>query len=47
MDTPAIGGIGGFPNEAMVEYVLGLARGPRLLRAGTARREEPLETRLL
>jgi dipeptidase E len=44
MATPTIVGIGGFPNEAMVEYVLGLARGPRLLWVGTAQREDPAAT---
>jgi hypothetical protein len=31
MQTQTIVGIGGFPNEAMLDYVLTLARGPRVL----------------
>jgi len=44
MPTPTIVGIGGFPNEAMVEYVLRLARGPRLLWVGTASRDDAAAT---
>jgi len=42
MQTQAIVGIGGFPNEAMVEYVLTLAHD--LILGGGGR---PLEARLL
>jgi peptidase E len=41
MVFPTIVGIGGFPERAMVEYVLGLARGRRLLYVGTASMEHP------
>jgi peptidase E len=41
MVSPTIVGIGGFPERAMVEYVLGLARGRRLLYVGTASMEDP------
>ncbi|MFI5054627.1 MAG: Type 1 glutamine amidotransferase-like domain-containing protein, partial [Acidimicrobiia bacterium] len=41
MATPTIVGIGGFPERSMVEYVLGLARGRRLLYVGTASMEDP------
>jgi peptidase E len=34
-------GIGGFPDRRMAEYVLGLARGRRLLFVGTASMEDP------
>jgi dipeptidase E len=36
MDSRTIVGIGGFPNARMFEYVLGLARGRRVLVDGTA-----------
>ena len=36
MDIRTIVGIGGFPNERMLEYVLGLARGRRILVDTTA-----------
>jgi peptidase E len=38
---PTIVGIGGFPERAMAEYVLGLARGRRVLYVGTASMEHP------
>jgi peptidase E len=41
MVSPTIVGIGGFPERLMVEYVLGLARGRRLLYVGTASMEHP------
>jgi peptidase E len=41
MVSPTIVGIGGFPDRPMVEYVLGLARGRRLLYVGTASMEHP------
>src|ERR1700690_4167224 len=41
MVSPTIVGIGGFPDRAMAEYVLGLARGRRLLYVGTASMEDP------
>ena len=44
MAIPTIVGIGGFPDEAMLEYVLRLARGPRLLWIGTAQREDAAAT---
>ena len=40
MQTQAIVGIGGFPNEAMLDYVLTLGRGPRVLWVETAQRED-------
>jgi dipeptidase E len=40
MQTQTIVGIGGFPNEAMLEYVVSLAHGPRVLWVGTAHRED-------
>ena len=41
MDSPQIVGIGGFPNEVMREYVVGLARGRKVLFVGTASMEDP------
>jgi len=41
---PQIVGLGGFPQEAMLEYVLGLARGRRLLYVPTASNEDPAGT---
>jgi len=41
MDRPTIVGIGGFPDDAMLEHVLGLARGRRVLYVGTAGMENP------
>ena len=39
MDSPQIVGMGGFPNDVMLEYVLGLARGRKVLYVGTASME--------
>ena len=44
MSDRTIVGIGGFPNDAMLEYVLGLARGTRLLYVPTAGMEDPGRT---
>lgn len=44
MSRQTIVGIGGFPNEPMLEYVLGLARGRRLLYVPTAQMEDPAWT---
>jgi dipeptidase E len=41
MVSQTIVGIGGFPDRRMAEYVLGLARGRRLLYVGTASMEDP------
>src|ERR1035437_2148209 len=41
MHSPQIVGLGGFPQEAMLEYVLGLARGRRVLYVPTAGNEDP------
>ena len=41
MVSPTIVGIGGFPDDAMLEYVLGLTRGRRLLYVPTAGMEDP------
>jgi len=41
MVSRTIVGIGGFPDRRMAEYVLGLARGRRLLFVGTASMEDP------
>jgi dipeptidase E len=41
MASPTIVGIGGFPDDPLVEYVLGLARGPRVLYVPTAGMENP------
>jgi dipeptidase E len=47
MLSPTIVGIGGFPERAMAEYVLGLARGRRLLYVGTASMEHPGTTEVV
>jgi dipeptidase E len=39
MDSPQIVGMGGFPDDVMLEYVLGLARGRKVLYVGTASME--------
>jgi len=44
MHSPQIVGIGGFPNDVMLEYVLGLARGRKLLYVPTAGMEDPAWT---
>jgi dipeptidase E len=41
MDTRTVVGIGGFPEERMLEYVLEHARGRRLLYVPTAQMEDP------
>jgi dipeptidase E len=41
MDSPQIVGLGGYPNDAMLDHVLGLARGPRVLYVPTASNEDP------
>jgi dipeptidase E len=41
MDSRTVVGIGGFPDERMLEYVLELARGRRLLYVPTAQMEDP------
>src|SRR5690349_5179309 len=38
---PQIVGLGGYPDDRMVEFVLGLARGRRVLYVGTAGMENP------
>jgi dipeptidase E len=42
MASPTVVGIGGFPDEAVLDYVLGLARGLRVLYVGTAAMEDPV-----
>ncbi|HTO26938.1 MAG TPA: peptidase E [Gaiellaceae bacterium] len=44
MANPTVVGIGGFPDDPLLDYVLGLARGPRLLYVGTAAMEDPATT---
>jgi len=44
MDSPQIVGLGGFPQEPMLDYVLGLARGRRVLYVPTAANEDPSST---
>jgi peptidase E len=41
VDSPQIVGIGGGLNDALLDYVVGLARGRRLLFLGTAAMEDP------
>jgi dipeptidase E len=41
MDSPQIVGLGSYPDDAMLDYLLGLARGPRLLYVPTASNEDP------
>jgi len=41
MDSPQIVGLGGYPDDAMLDHVLGLARGPRVLYVPTASNEDP------
>jgi dipeptidase E len=41
MDSPQILGLGGNPQDAMLEYVLSLARGPKVLYVPTASNEDP------
>ncbi len=44
MHSPQIVGLGGFPQEPMLEYVFGLARGRRVLYVPTASNEDPSRT---
>ena len=44
MHSPQIVGIGGFPNDVVLEYVVGLARGRKLLYVPTAGMEDPART---
>jgi dipeptidase E len=44
MDSRQIVGLGGYPQDAMLEYVLGLARGPKVLYVPTASNEDPGRT---
>ena len=44
MDSPQIVCLGGFPQEPMLDYVLGLARGRRVLYVPTAANEDPSST---
>jgi dipeptidase E len=44
MHSPQIVGLGGSPQEQMLDYVLGLARGRRLLYVPTAGNEDPSRT---
>jgi dipeptidase E len=41
MDSPQIVGLGGYPDDAMLDHVLSLARGPRVLYVPTASNEDP------
>jgi len=41
MNSPQIVGLGGHPADSMLDYVLGLARGRRVLYVGTAGMENP------
>jgi dipeptidase E len=41
MDSPQIVGLGSYPDDAMLDHVLGLARGPRVLYVPTASNEDP------
>src|SRR3954451_21359844 len=44
MASPQIVGLGGYPDDAMLDHVLGLARGPRVLYVPTASNEDPGRT---
>ena len=44
MAEPQIVALGGHPQDVMVEYVLGLARGPKVLYVPTASNESPAST---
>src|SRR5260370_36370964 len=44
MHSPQIVGLGGSPQEVMLDYVLGVARGRRLLYVPTAGNEDPGRT---
>jgi dipeptidase E len=41
MASPQILGLGGYPDDAMLDHVLGLARGPKVLYVPTAGNEDP------
>ena len=41
MNSPQIVGLGGYPADSMLDYVLGLARGRKVLYVGTAGMENP------
>src|SRR5438874_1940811 len=41
MARPQIVGLGGYPHDALLDYVLGMARGPRVLYVPTANMENP------
>jgi peptidase E len=44
MASPQIVALGGFPHDSMLDYVLGLARGSRVLHVPTAGMENPYAT---
>jgi len=44
VNSPQIVGLGGYPGDAMVDHILGLARGRRLLYVPTAGAEDPTST---
>ena len=44
MDSPQILGLGGHPDDAMLDHALGLARGSRVLYVPTASNEDPAFT---
>ena len=41
VNSPQIVGLGGYPADSMLGYVLGVARGPKVLYVGTADMENP------
>src|SRR3989442_422735 len=41
VNSPQIVGLGGYPTDSMLGYVLGVARGPKVLYVGTADIENP------
>jgi dipeptidase E len=41
MDSPQIVALGGYPDDVMLDHVLSLARGPRVLYVPTASNEDP------
>jgi dipeptidase E len=44
MDSPQILGLGGHPDDAMLDHLLGLARGTRVLYVPTASNDDPART---
>jgi len=44
VNSPQIVGLGGYPDDAMLDHILGLARGRRLLYVPTAGAEDPSST---